>query len=778
MMFRIGFVTMCLCFYGCLLEVNAQLVNIAKDKPVTGFPFIKGNPFSNIVDGDDETLWYLPDAVTSKYVEIDLSGEFVVDRILLKYYKGIEDIKITLYNKGSITEVFKGTIPEKHLITFAPKKATAIRVEFFKKPKVHSAKPSIYVGEIEVYAYQPQPVMVNQTGYNLMGVKRFTAPLAKDGSPFVVKDTEGRELYKGIVTRALGDFSAFKPDLPGPYYIEVRGTETGRSFPFNIEPYLLERASYNPALAFMNDTRCWYGCADELAPNANGTGCPFLGVAWRDSHQFSFEIPVLLSMYFANPEAFSRERMPDTGVYSGLRKKLPAETPEVVKMVYWAVDIYLRGKVNHTLLKGQLAWFVYAYPHLSEYIPRSVYQEAVDYLFTVWGNPEKDRWSFHDVDHSADLFQTYKIIGSGKGQLPPGFSITPNLMMYEVAKREKRADADKFFRVAYDQTAWIIANLDWNDPATTKGQRMNEYVTLDALSYFLKQYPDRAPKGLAKKIASWADIAIKRSDNIWDYRMYSERKWTIPDVLYPNDPKFNPNGSFNEVGNIAAFPVPALAAAWSLEKQGNRAKDVTRLREMAAAHTDHMFGRNPVGRHFSYDAITDFEGADLGWFREWDGGAGMLQTVRGVLDGSVKEASYPYNPYGGDVGHSEGWVTFNTAWIMALAYQAADVTRVELYDLTQEKTIQSIARKGQLRVRLYAPLNLDPSKKEMAKVTVRNLSNGKSTPVELQEIALNGLYFEGILDVSKLPIDVKKGNKLTISYGLEHFEKSATCKVD
>lgn len=760
------------------LHAEAQQINIALNKPVTGFPTIDRNPFDYILDGDDATLWYPPEAVSNKYIEVDLTDEYPVDRVLLKHYNGIGYIRVLLRQGDKLTEVFSGAMPDKHLITFDPARATAVRLEFPKDPEVSSHKAEAYIGELEIYAYEPQPVMVNQTGYNLLGVKRFTTPRAADGTPFVVRSNAGKAVYSGIIAGYIGDFSAFMPEDPGPYQIEVNGVDTGRSFPFNIEPYLIERASYFPAMAFMADTRCWYGCADEYTPTDAGPGCPFLGVAWRDGHQFSFEIPTLLSMYFSNPDAFLQERMPDQAVYSGLREQLPAATPEIVKMIYWAVDIYLRGEVNHTLLKSQLAWFVYAWPHLSEYIPRRVYDEAVNYLFPIWGNAEKDRWHWHDIDHSADLFQTYTIIGPGKGQLPPGFSIIPNLMMYEVAKREKRRDAAKFFKAAYDQTVWLIANLDWNDPATTKGQRMNEYITLDALSYFLKQYPERAPEGLAEKLMSWADIAIARADNLWDFRMYSDGKWTIPDILYPNDPKFNPHGSFNEVGNVAGFPVPALAAAWALEQYRADDEKASRLRALATAHIDHVFGRNPTGRHYSYDAVRDFEGADLGWFREYDGGAGMLQTARGVLDGSVKEPAFPYDPYGGDPGHTEGWVTFNTAWMMAMAYQAADATRIEVFDEQWTNPVNETTRSGRIGIRLYAPLNLDPTVQETATVQVSGGAKGEKVVIRLKEHALNGLYFDGMLAIDTLPFRVKSGDQLTISYGLAHFCKSVKFKVN
>lgn len=759
------------------LEGSTQQINIAKDKQASGFPVIDRNPFQLIVDGDPNTLWNVPQAVADRYVEIDLGAEYQIDRVLLKNYKGFEAVKVSVSAEGRSSVVYEGNMPAKHIITFQPINARIVRLEIPVDPATYSDKARITIGELEVFAFEPQPVLVNQTGYNLLATKRFTAPRANDGTSFSIKDMAGRIVHRGTIHGNVGDFTEFMPNQSGPYVVEVLGHEHGRSFPFNIEPYMMERASYFPAMAFMADARCWFGCADDYTPTAAGPGCPFLGVAWRDSHQFSFEIPVLLSWYFANPEAFTQERMPDIGIYSGLREKLPDNTPEIIKMVYWAVDIYLRGEVNHTLLKGQLAWFLYAYPHLNEYIPKNVYDEAVEYLFEIWGNPERDRWNWHDIEHSADLFQTYTIIGPGKGQFPPGFSVVPNLMMYEVAIREGRNDAERYWNAAYKQTEWLIKNLDWNDPATTKGQRMNEYITLDAFHYFLVHYADRAPSGLAEKMRNWADVALSRSENLWDYRMYSDSKWTIPDILEPTDEKFNPEGSFNEVGNIAGFPAPALAAAWMAERYGWGDEKASRLRAIATSHTDHVFGRNPAGRHFSYDAVRDFEGADLGWFREYEGGAGLLQHVRGVLDGSAKEAVFPYDPYGGDPGHTEGWVTFNTAWIMGLAYQAADATRVEVYNDTWTNTITHTKTNSQVNVRLYAPLNFNPDARETARVIISN-ANGESAELVLTENEENGLYFDGVLDLERLPFAVKQKQAVTISYGLEHFRQSTEIKIN
>jgi len=435
------------------------------------------------------------------------------------------------------------------------------------------------------------------------------------------------------------------------------------------------------------------------------------------------------------------------------------------------VDIYLRGKVNHTLLKEQLAYFLYAYPMLKQYIPENVYQEARDYLFGIWGDSANDRWRWHDIDHDANLFQTYTIIGTGKGQFPPGHSIAPNLMLYEVAKREGRGDAKKYWDAAYKQTEWILAHVDWQDPATTKGQRMNEYVTLQNLGYFLQQYPSTCPKGLAKKIADWARTIVPRGDNLWDFRKYSPSKWVIPDIKPASDPTFNPKGSFNEPGNIAGFPAAALIAkAVVQDKTLQHQLDV-----LAVGQIDNVFGRNPAGRHYSYDALSDFVGADLPWFQELEGGAGMLQTVRGVLDGSPKEEMYPYKPYGGDPGHTEGWVTFNTAWIEGIAYRNHDLTHLELLDEHFQQTLKKVPQSAQLGLRLAAPLNLDPSIKEKAQLSVAKNGIPMGT-IDLEEEGTDGLFFKGLVKLNEFTA-LKKGDVLTFAYGLGQFAKQVSVSI-
>ncbi|MEK6481504.1 discoidin domain-containing protein [Catalinimonas sp. 4WD22] len=718
-------------------------------------------PARAAVDGNPESYWQSAGMVGNHWLEISLDREYDIDRIVLPLVKGADSLLAEVWEDEKWVVV--GSLPKDNpMIAFEPVKTQKIRLR-----SVHSQLLKIY--EIQVFAYDPQPVFVNQVGYDQAKTKRFTAPLAKEGTSFsIVKEGEEQASFEGTIQSHIGDFSEFKPDAWGSYQVIVQGeAHSGRSVPFWIADGLIEQVSYQPAINFMVDVRCWFGDSQNYTPTDESADCPNLGVAWRDSHQFSFEIPSLLNLYFANPSAFSTERMPVQGMYLGVREELPENTPEIIRLIYWAVDIYLRGEVNHTLLKEQLAYFLYAYPYLDEYIPQTVYEEARDYLFPIWGDEAINRWQWHDIEHNGNLFQVYDFIGTGKGQFPPGHSIVPNLMMYEVAKREGREDADQYFEAAYAQTEWLLENLDWQDPRTTKGQRQGEHATLTALAYFLENYPKQAPKGISDKMESWADEMIRRSDNMWDYRRYSDDKWIIPSISPEPDPRFDIKTGFNEVGNIAGFPAPALAVAAHLESAQKQA----RLEEMAIAYVDHIFGRNPTGRHFGFDAVTDFDGVEMGWYKEWQGGAGILQTARGVLDGNPKETTYPYDPYAGDPGHTEGWVTFNTAWNTGLAYLSSNSIAVKVYDQDFSEEINK-AKKGEtIGIELNAPLNFDNSCPEKAEVLLH--INHELIPLTLTETGNQSTIFR----TEYLLEEGLQQKELKISYGYGWHEKQQTIRL-
>lgn len=100
----------------------------------------------------------------------------------------------------------------------------------------------------------------------------------------------------------------------------------------------------------------------------------------------------------------------------------------------------------------------------------------------------------------------------------------------------------------------------------------------------------------------------------------------------------------------------------------------------------------------------------------------MLANVRFVLDGSPKNAHYPYHPEKGSTGYTEGWVTFNTPFNTSLAYLARAETKLTL------------RRDGDaLVIRLEAPLNFDYAKVESGKVQLSSSNGDRETVVVTEE---------------------------------------------
>ena len=755
--------------------------DLALHRPTTVSSATPNHPGSFAVDGEDHTFWQPKEDGPPAAFVVHLERNRPVDRVLLPRHPGVDSLVVEAWTGSAWTQVFSGETGNQVLFGFETVSTDRLRL----LPR--GEEPRLY--EVEVYAVEPQPVFVNQSGYNLQWPKRFTAPRAENGASFEIRRADDEEvLFRGAISGHVGDFSSFRPEDEGPYEILVEGKEgSGRSVPFMVGPHWMERVSYGPALDFMADVRCWWGDARTYAPTDEDPDCPSRGVAWRDATQYSFEVPTLVWMYLANPSAFSPDRMPVEGAYLGLRKDLPEDTPEIVRLIYWGVDVYLRGEVDHALLKEQLAYFVYAYPHLSEYIPQSVYEEARDYLFRHWEDPKFERWEDEDfgfgpfwtVEHTANLSQTYTQIGTGKGQFPPGHSVVPNLLMYEVAQREGRNDAERFFQAAHEQTRWMIDNLDWNDPHVTKGQRMSEHVTMEGLAYFLEVYPERAPSGLRGKIRAWAEVMVDRSQNMWDFRRFSDDQWVIPNIRPKDHPSHETKTGFNEPGNVAGFAAPALAAVRVLEE----GPLIYRLRELAMAQLDNVFGRNPTGRHFSYDAETDFEGVEQGWFKEYQGGAAQLQSARGVLDGSPKETTYPYDPHAGDPDHTEGWVAFNTAWNASLAYLSASGIELAILDSTFHQTQSSVRVGHTLGFQLVAPLNMDDEEVETGTLRVTVDGDAQSDIQVVEEGAKSSVFRAAIPvrngeAVRENPIiSAEPGDTITVSYGYGPFAQRSSIEV-
>lgn len=607
-------------------------------------------------------------------------------------------------------------------------------------------------------------VLVNQSGYNTEESKRFTAPLAADGTPFsIVTHPAGDTIFTGSVTSGVGDFTALQPATTGEFRVVLGNPpNTESSHPFGIGPFWIERVSYRRMIQFFIDSRSGNGNATTWDVTAGKLSS---GIAWRDSHQFSFELRTLIQWFAANPDAFGPDRMPPEGLYLGLRDTLPADTPEIVRLIHWGVDLYLRGQLNHTLIKEELAYFVYYYPLLQPWIPVTLYEEARDRVFSLWSDSARDRWNWYDIPHDANLLQTFTVMGGTKGSLPPGHSIVPNLLLHAVALREARPDATLYLAAARAQVQWIVDNLDPADPLVTKGQRMSEHILVPALAEFMMRDPATPVTGVDAWLSSWADTVIARSNNYWDFRKYSDTRWTPENV-----PGSHPD--WNEPGNIAGFPASALAAVTRLTDPAK----IARLRQIAVSQLDQVFGRNPHNRHFSFRAAQPthgFEGVETGWFSQYIGGLGDLGQVRGVLDASAKHPAFPYNP-GVAPGYVEGWIAFNSAWNAGMLWAARDRSSISFTAPAPQ------GADGELQVELVAPLNFNRTIAETATVHLASAS-GDAETIVLTETGPDTSVFQGGIALENAApqsgdhsLDAPEGGQITARYAHDIFARIAT----
>jgi hypothetical protein len=186
---------------------------------------------------------------------------------------------------------------------------------------------------------------------------------------------------------------------------------------------------------------------------------------------------------------------------------------------------------------------------------------------------------------------------------------------------------------------------------TVSCQRLSEHKTLPGLVWFLQHYPESAPPGLKQKVVEWAQVMVLPSENMWNFRRYDLKKhWTIPKL--------------NEPGNLAAFSASALAASRVVDDARLRG----RLRELAIAQTDNLFGRNPRLAAAPEYPEKGWPLIERGWPRKFpDNVCARLELTRSSLSASPGSEMCTFNPQGAH-RHSEGWVNFNAVWNVALAY--------------------------------------------------------------------------------------------------------------
>lgn len=537
-----------------------------------------------------------------------------------------------------------------------------------------------------------QPIAVNQVGFETAKPKRFTAPKAADGTKFVIRAADGHTpLFTGEVREGVGDFSEFKPeDSAGRFVIELADASKTTSDPFLIRSGLYLEQFWQPAVDFLIDSRSAVG----THPSAYG-GCP-----WRDGTYYDAIIPALTLFYLADPKRI--EAMPRQIDWEADKKRVTApdfkfddrdpgakgfmdavrayyeleppaaDAPDVVKLIHWGAGFYLvnpktqdpskdpdKSKI-HPQTVEQIAYVLWAWPALKQWLPQSFYDKCRDFCFENWSpslgiSPWWDPSTYLKPEDLAEGNPMGGLLHPYKGRHAPGHSIVPNLLMHEVAQREGRDDAAIYLDAAVKQAEWCMKNLDWNDPRTTKGHRMSEHRTIPNLVWLLQKYPDKAPAGLKKKIDQWVDVALSRSDNMWDYRRYDLKDhWSNPKV--------------NDVGNLLSFPAIATAASWEVDDPEKRA----RLEELSTAAIDHVFGRNPRLAAAPAKPEMGFPEVERGWPKHYkEDVCARLELCRGSISSAPGTEMFPFNPEGA-YRHPEGWVNYGASWCLSLAYLQFD----------------------------------------------------------------------------------------------------------
>jgi hypothetical protein len=539
-------------------------------------------------------------------------------------------------------------------------------------------------------AFGPSPIALNQIGFETARPKRFTAPKAPDGARFSVRRAEGgAALFQGAIESGIGDFSAFRPaDSATRYVIELENGEAPSVVgdPFLIRADLYREQFWQAAVDFLIDSR------SAVGTHASAFG----GSPWRDGTYYDAIIPALVKFHLADPATVAamprqidwaadkaRVTSPDfkfdprdpggRGFMNSVRayydlEAPAADAPDVVKLIHWGAGFYLvnpgtndpsndpdRWRV-HPQTVEQVAYVVWAWPVLKQWLPESFYLRCRDFVFGNW-RPSLivgTWWDTQTYLAPEDLTEGNPMGGllhPYKGRHAPGHSIVPNLLLHEVAKREGRDDAARYLNAAVEQAKWCVANLDWNDPRTTKGHRMSEHRTLPNLMWLLQKYPDHAPAGLREKIVEWVDVALSRSENLWDYRRYDlQDHWSIPKL--------------NDVGNLLSFPAIASAASWVIDDPEKK----SRLEQLATAAVDHVFGRNPRLAAAPANPGMGFPEVERGWPLHYKPDVcARLELCRGSISSVPGSEMFPFNA-AGNYRHPEGWVNYGASWCISLAY--------------------------------------------------------------------------------------------------------------
>lgn len=792
---------MILTFIVCILGtlgMGAEPRNLAEKKIATADSVHQNYAPDKAVDGivNNESRWISALEPGTRWLEIQLDETVTlagahlfsgwgesdpIENFVLQYQSSTGWIPIpglAMQNNHSCQLKIQFTKPVKtdRVRLYCPNAPKGVRIkELMLWPPSEKGVPILgsgLRGDSDMKKVFPRDIhyaLVNQTGYNLNWAKRFTAPLSTDNTTFIITTSENKEiLYKGKIKNGIGDFTNFRPtDAKQEYVVRISGgtLADGVSDPFWIAPNLMQNVCLDPALRFMVDARSLIG----THPSAYG------GSPWRDGTYYSFEAPSNVLLYLAHPDYFQNasieinyakeranilrddypyvkapkaEKSLETArrYYKEIDPPVGDNVPDLIQTIHWTIGFYLLdpsthdpsgdplGDRIHAQTVEQFAFFLYGYPYFKQYFTNRFYQQARNFAFDHW--------------EKVGLLEVNKTIGSYKGRHAPGHSIMPNLMMAEVARRESKTTAAKRFQqAAVNQAKWMVASLDMSDPIVTKGQRMSEHKMVCGLATLLEHYPDLAPAGVKGLLKKYAEIAIERSANMYDFRRYDDKDWTLPRFT----PGAHGGAGWNEPGNTAAFPGLAAMIAPLLDDSAQKA----RLATLTASHFDTLFGRNPLMAHTAFHNES-FPGTERGWPKKFpDNVCARLELVRGTISSVAASEHYPFNPEG-PFRHPEGWVAFNSAFNVGLAYTIRANNRFEILDVETHKPLAKLPSTGKVILSLTVPGGIGKDKLRHVSAQV-STGPSHSEKIKLQLCEKRGDYRAVIRTASKMTVTYGHG---------------------
>jgi hypothetical protein len=210
-------------------------------------------------------------------------------------------------------------------------------------------------------------------------------------------------------------------------------------------------------------------------------------------------------------------------------------------------------------------------------------------------------------------------------------------------------------------------------------------------------------------------------------------------------------------------------------------------RPVAWSQIDFTFGLNPLGAHFSNKskerlAIKGYwEDVEVGWPQAHPNGYGMLGLARGTLDGTPLDKDFPRygsvtsiavadsasDKIGLNAYATEGWAISNRGWLATLTFSTLHSIELRMVNASG-KMINASSTGNKVFVELKAPLNINPTQKDVAWVE-QTLENGDVIRINLLETAED----TGIFRAALKPTHDKKTR---LSYGYWGFRKEAVLK--